>query len=67
MKKFCLSSIVYLYSLHLQEGSHLKGLLPDEQLTLQLYAVEHVLPTLRLDAEAVLPLVQEVTVLREPR
>ena len=66
MKKFCLSSIVYLYSLHLQEGSHLKGLLPDEQLTLQLYAVEHVLPTLRLDTEAVLPLVQEVTVLREP-
>lgn len=47
-----------LYPLHLQEGGHLKSLLPDEQLAVQLHAEEQVLPRLRLDAEAVLPLVQ---------
>lgn len=52
-----------LYPLHLQEGGHLKSLLPDEQLAVQLHAEEQVLPRLRLDAEAVLPLVQQVVVL----
>lgn len=52
-----------LYPLHLQEGGHLKSLLPDEELAVQLHAEEQVLPRLRLDAEAVLPLVQEVVVL----
>lgn len=53
-----------LDSLHLQEGGHLKGFFPDQQLTFQLHTEEHVLPCLRLDAEAVLPLVQKVIVLR---
>lgn len=52
-----------LYPLHLQESGHLKSLFPDEQLALQLHAEEHVLPALRLDAEAVSPLVQKVIVL----
>lgn len=52
-----------LYPLHLQESGHLKSLLPDEQLTVQLHAEEHVLPCLRLHAEAVLPLVQKIIIL----
>lgn len=53
-----------LYPLHLQESGHLKSFFPDQQLTLQLHAEEHVLPTLCLHTEAVLPLVQKVTVLK---
>lgn len=53
-----------LYPLHLQESGHLESFLPDQQLTLQLHAEEHVLPTLCLNTEAVLPLVQKVTVLK---
>lgn len=52
-----------LYPLHLQESGHLKSLLPDEQLAVQLHAEEHVLPRLRLHAEAVLPLVQKIVIL----
>lgn len=55
----------HLDPLHLQERGRLEGLLPDQQLAVQLHAEEHVLPTLRLDAEAVFPLVQEVVVLEE--
>lgn len=53
-----------LYPLHLQESGHLESFLPDQQLTLQLHAEEHVLPALCLNTEAVLPLVQKVTVLK---
>jgi len=52
-----------LYPLHFQECRHLKGLFPDQQLTLQLHTEEHVLSTLRLDAKAVPPLIQKVVVL----
>lgn len=55
----------HLDPLHLQERGRLEGLLPDQQLAVQLHAEEHVLPALRLDAEAVFPLVQEVVVLEE--
>lgn len=60
-----LSVVTHLDPLHLQERGRLEGLLPDQQLTVQLHAEEHVLPALRLDTEAVLPLVQEVVVLEE--
>lgn len=53
-----------LYPLHLQESGHLKSLFPGQQLAVQLHAEEHVLSTLSLDTEAVLPLVQEVIILR---
>lgn len=55
----------HLYPLHLQERGRLESLLPDQQLAVQLHAEEHVLPALRLDAEAVFPLVQEVVVLEQ--
>ncbi|TNN64968.1 hypothetical protein EYF80_024852 [Liparis tanakae] len=42
-----------------RERGHLKRLFPDQQLALQLHAEEQVLAALRLDAEAVLPLVQK--------
>lgn len=54
-----------LYPLHLQESGHLKSLFPDEQFAIQFHTEEHVLPTLCLDAEAVLPLVQKVIILGE--
>lgn len=57
--------VTHLDPLHLQERGRLKGLLPDQQLAVQLHAEEHVLPALRLDAEAVFPLVQEVVVLEQ--
>lgn len=52
-----------LYPLHLQESGHLKSLFPGQQLTVQLHAEKHVLSTLSLDTEAVLPLVQKVVIL----
>lgn len=60
----CTLGATDLYPLHLQERGHLKSLLPDQQLAVQLHAEEHVLAALRLHAEAVLPLVQQVIVLR---
>lgn len=67
-KRLCADGVstgTHLYPLHLQEGGHLESLLPDLQLAVQLHAEEHVLPALRLDAEAVFPLVQEVVVLEQ--
>lgn len=67
-RRLCAEAIsvgTYLDPLHLQEGGRLEGLLPDQQLAVQLHAEEHVLPALRLDAEAVFPLVQEVVVLEQ--
>lgn len=57
--------VTHLDPLNLQERGRLEGLLPDQQLAVQLHAEEHVLAALRLDAEAVFPLVQEVVVLEE--
>lgn len=53
-----------LYPLHLQESGHLKRFFPGQQLALQFHTEEQVLPSLRLDAETVLPLVQKVVILR---
>lgn len=67
-KRLCANAVstgTHLYTLHLQEGGHLESLLPDLQLAVQLHAEEQVLPALRLDAEAVFPLVQEVVVLEQ--
>lgn len=55
----------HLYPLHLQERGRLESLLPDQQLAVQLHAEEQVLAALRLHAEAVFPLVQEVVVLEQ--
>ncbi len=57
-------SVQYLYSLHFKEGGHLKGFLPQKQLTFQLHAEEDVLARVRLNAEAVLPLVHQLIVLK---
>lgn len=60
-----ISVITHLDPLHLQERGRLEGLLPHQQLAVQLHAEEHVLPALRLDAEAVFPFVQQVVVLEQ--
>lgn len=59
---FC--KLQYLYSFHFEERGHLKGFLPQKQLTLELHAEEDVLSRVRLNTEAVLAFVHQLTVLK---
>lgn len=62
---FCkLWRVHYLYSFHFEERGHLKGFLPQKQLTFELHAEEDVLSRVRLNTEAVLSFVHQLTVLK---